>query len=161
MVRSGSYAPPGRDKQMAKAKFLMRTLVLAVAVFALGFIGHQLLLGRDYASIEPIMRSKEDMQAHMPFALITCFCFSAALVWIYSQGRSSKPWFGQGMRFGVAVWTMASVPLYLTNYVIEPWPGVFVAKILVWELVAVLALGVLTARLAKNDSVARPRSTTD
>jgi hypothetical protein len=137
---------------MTPIKFLIRTLVVAVAMFALGFVGHQLLLGHDYASIEPIMRSREDMQAHMPFALISCFCFSGALVWIYSQGRSPKPWIGQGIRFGVAVWAIASVPPYPTNYVIEPWPGAFVGKILAWELVDMLVLGILTARLAESDS---------
>jgi len=139
---------------MTTTKFLLRTLAVAIAMFALGFVGHQLLLGHDYVAIEPIMRSKQDMQAHMPFALISCFCFSAALVWMYSQGRNSKPWLGQGMRFGAAVWAIASLPLYLTNYVIEPWPGAFVAKILAWEFVAMLVLGVLTARMAKSDSVA-------
>ena len=58
----------------------------------------------------------------------------------------------RGVRFGIAVWAIATMPLYLTNYVIEPWPGLFVAKILVWELVAGLTLGILTARLARNDS---------
>ena len=72
---------------MISAKFLGRTLIVAFAMFVLGFLGHQLLLGRDYVSIEPIMRSKQDMQAHMPFALISCLCFSGALVWIYSQTR--------------------------------------------------------------------------
>jgi len=139
---------------MTTTKFLLRTLAVAIAMFALGFVGHQLLLGHDYVAIEPIMRSKQDMQAHMPFALISCFCFSAALVWMYSQGRNSKSWLGQGMRFGAAVWAIASLPLYLTNYVIEPWPGAFVAKILAWEFVAMLVLGVLTARMAKSDSVA-------
>jgi len=139
---------------MTTTKFLLRTLAVAIAMFALGFVGHQLLLGHDYVAIEPIMRSKQDLQAHMPFALISCFCFSAALVWMYSQGRNSKSWLGQGMRFGAAVWAIASLPLYLTNYVIEPWPGAFVAKILAWEFVAMLVLGVLTARMAKSDSVA-------
>jgi hypothetical protein len=147
-------------KPTTTIKFLIRTLVVAVAMFAFGFVGHQLLLGRDYVSIEPIMRSKRDMQAHMPFALISCFCFSGALVWMYSQARNSKPWLGQGMRFGVAVWAIVSIPLYLTNYVIEPWPGAFVAKILGWELVAMSVLGILTARLAKSDPVAGSRSTT-
>lgn len=79
-------------------------------------------------------------------------CFSAALVWIYSQTRVGKLWPIRGLRFGVAVWALATVPLYLTNYVIEPWPGGFVVKILAWELIAALFLGVLTAGLAKSDS---------
>jgi hypothetical protein len=136
---------------MTPGKFLLRTTVVALAMFVLGFVGHQLLLGRAYAAIEPIMRSKSDMQAHMPFAFINSLVFSAAFVWIYSQGRSARPWLGQGLRFGVAIWAIASVPLYITNYVIEPWPGIFVAKILAWELVAAEVLGILVAALAKND----------
>jgi riboflavin transporter FmnP len=97
------------------------------------------------------MRSKVEMMAHMPFALINCLLFSAAFVWIYCQGRSSKPWFGQGLRFGLAVWVISQVYQYITNYVIEPWPGMFVAKILTWELVAALLLGLLVAGLSKND----------
>jgi len=136
---------------MSYLKFLLHAIAVAIAWFALGFIGHQLLLGGAYVAIEPIMRSKADMQGHMPFALINGFIFAAALVWIYAQGRSAKPWPGQGIRFGIAIWAVASVPLYLTNYVIEPWPGLFVAKILAWEFVAALILGLIVAALARND----------
>ena len=145
---------------MTLGKFVLRTIVVAIAMFALGFIGHQLLLGHDYVSIEPIMRSKTDMEAHMPFALISCLCFAAAFVWIYSNGRSSdKPWLGQGLRYGVAVWALASVPLYLTNYVIEPWPGLFVAKVLGWEIVAAMLLGTVVAALSKNDGAGQREAT--
>ena len=140
---------------MTLGKFLLRTIVLAIAWFALGYVGHQLLLGRDYVAIEPIMRPKADMQAHMMFAPLSGFIFAAAVAWIYAQGRSAKPWLGQGLRFGVAVWAIASVPQYIANYTIEPWPGAFVIKILAWELVAALVLGVLVAGLSKNDGVAR------
>jgi hypothetical protein len=136
---------------MTAGKFVVRTVAVAVAMFVLGFIGHQLLLGRDYVAIEPIMRSKADMQAHMPFALVNSLCFSAAFVWIYSQVRHGGSWVKQGMVFGLAIWAVADVPLYLTNYTIEPWPGIFVAKLLVWQLFAVMALGIFVATLARHD----------
>ena len=145
---------------MPLTKFLLRTIVLAIAWFALGYVGHQLLLGRDYVAIEPIMRSKADMQAHMLFAPLSALFYSAAMVWIYAQGRSPKPWLGQGLRFGLAVWALAAVPKYIGNYTIEPWPGAFVAKILAWELVAALVLGILVAGLSKNDGVVRSSAAT-
>jgi hypothetical protein len=104
------------------------------------------------------MRSKADMQEHMPFALLFSLTFAAAFVWIYSQGRSTRPWPGQGIRFGVAIWAISRAPLYLTNYTIQPWPGMFVAKILAWELVAAVALGILIAALSKSDATARERA---
>lgn len=141
---------------MTVGKFLARTLAVAVAMFALGYIGHQLLLGRDYVAIEPIMRSKADMLAHMPFAAINSLCFSAAFVWIYSQVRGGGAWFVRGILFGLAIWAISDVPLYLTNYTIQPWPGIFVAKLLAWQLCAVVALGIFIAALAKNDLVRTP-----
>jgi hypothetical protein len=140
---------------MSLGKFLLRTIVMAIAWLALGYVGHQLLLGRDYVAIEPIMRSKADMQAHFPFALLSALIYAGAMVWIYAQGRSAKPWLGQGLRFGVAVWAIAAVPQYIANYTIEPWPGVFVIKILAWELVAAMLLGVLVAGLSKSDGAPR------
>ena len=138
---------------MTAGRFLGRTVAVAGAMFILGFIGHQLWLGRDYVAIEPIMRNKTEMQAHMPFALVSCLAFSDAFVWIYWQGRSSRPWLGQGIRFGIAIWAVARVPLYLTDYTIEPWPGIFVVKILIWELFQAMILGVLMAALAKGDTL--------
>jgi hypothetical protein len=142
---------------MTPGKFLLRTIVIALAMFALGYLGHQLLLGRDYAAIEPIMRTKPDMEAHMGFAVISSLIFSAAFVWIYSQGASARPWLGQGLRFGIAVWAIAKVPQYLTSYVIEPWPGMFVAKVLAWEFIVAVLLGTIIAALAGKD-VAQPRT---
>ena len=136
---------------MTTARFLRRILTIAVAMFILGFIGHQLLLGHDYVAIEPIMRNQTDMMEHMPFAFVNALCFSTAFVWLYSQLRSHRLWLMHGIRFGVGIWAVAMVPLYLTNYTIEPWPGVFVAKILAWELVAVTTLGIIVAAFAKND----------
>jgi hypothetical protein len=81
-------------------------------------------------------------------------------VWIYCHGRRAGPWLAQGIRFGAAIWAVAIVPLYLTNYTIEPWPGIFVAKILTWELLVVVTLGILTAALAKDDSGAKDGSHT-
>ena len=143
---------------MSFPKFLLRTIVVAIAWFVLGYVGHQLLLGRDYIAIEPIMRSKADMQAHMLFAPLSALFYSAAMVWIYAQGQSAKPWLGQGLRFGLAVWAIASVPQYIANYTIEPWPGAFVAKILAWELLAALVLGILVAGLSKNDGMVRSKA---
>lgn len=145
---------------MRLAKLVGRTVVVAIVMFALGFIGHQLLPGHDYVSIVPIMRNTPDMQVHIPLALLSSLCFAAAFVWIYSQGRSSdKPWFGQGLRFGVAVWALASAPLNLTNYMIESQPGLFVAKVLGWEMIAAMILGLLVAALSKNDGAAQERET--
>ena len=78
-------------------------------MFVLGSVGHQVLLGRDYASIEPIMRSKQDMQAHMPFALIICLCFSVP--WCGSIHRLGLPSRGLGKVYS-SEWQLGRLQLY-------------------------------------------------
>ncbi len=141
-----------RYTSMTAGKFIVHTVVVALATFALGFVGHQLLLGQAYVAIEPIMRSKAGMQSHMPFALVSCFCFAGAFVWIYSRLSPDASWLAQGVRFGLSVWAISTIPLYVTNYVIEPWPGGFVLRILTWELLVMTLLGILTAALSKGDA---------
>jgi hypothetical protein len=147
------HNPNPQETAMPLRIFLFRTAIVAVAMFGLGYVGHQLLLGGDYVAIEPIMRDRQEMMRHMPFALLSSLIFSAAFVWIYGQSKSARPWLGQGVRFGIAVWAISTVPLYLTNYTIEPWPGIFVAKILAWELVAMVLLGIVVGGLSRNNRV--------
>jgi hypothetical protein len=61
-------------------------------------------------------------------------------------------WLGQGVRFGIAIWAVVSLPLYLTNSTIEPRSGVLAAQILAWGLVATAASDPLRAASAKGDS---------
>jgi hypothetical protein len=110
------------------------------------------LLGRDYIAIEPILRNKADMQSHMPCAFISTLCFSGAFVSIYSKGRGDRYRLGQGVRCGIAIWALASLPSDPTDDPIEPWPGGFVAKILAWKLITMAGLSGVTLALAKRDS---------
>jgi hypothetical protein len=138
---------------MSFGKFLVRTVIVFVATFVLGFVGHGLWLSRDYRSLGPMMRSDAEAQTHLPWMLLAFFIYSAAMVWMYSQGHTGKPWLGQGLRFGGAVWAIASVPMYLINYAVEPWPGLIVTKQLCWDFIAVMLLGLLIAALSRKDAV--------
>jgi hypothetical protein len=143
---------------MTLGKFLVRTIAVFVATFLLGFLGHGTLLHHDYLSLGAMMRTEADGQAHFPWMLLGFFIYSAAIVWMYSQGNSGKPWLGQGFRFGAGVWAIASVPMYLINYAVAPWPGKIIVKQVAWDFVAVALLGILIAALSKNDAVAQPRA---
>jgi len=88
---------------MTLGKFLTRTVIVFVAGSVLGFLGHGLWLHRDYLSLGPMMRPEVAQQAHFPWVLLGFFIYSLAIVWMYAQGISSKPWVGQGFRFGVGI----------------------------------------------------------
>src|SRR5438128_300723 len=52
---------------------------------------------------------------------------------------------GQGIRFGIAVICLTTVPLYLIYYVVQPMPGATVAKQIVFDGILVLILGAIVA----------------
>ena len=46
------------------------------------------------------------------------------LTWIYVKGREAgKPPVSQGLRFGLAIAALMTVPIYLIYYAVQPWPG--------------------------------------
>jgi hypothetical protein len=138
---------------MALGKFLIRTVIVFVAGCVLGFLGHGLWLHGDYLSLGPMMRPEAAQQAHFQWVLLGFFIYSVAIVWMYAQGNSSKPWLGQGFRFGVGIWAIGSVPMYLVNYAVAPWPGMIIVKQIAWDFIALVVLGIIIAALSRNDAV--------
>ena len=135
-------------------RFVLRWAVLFIAANVFGFVVHGLLLQGDYAASPQLLRTQEDANRHFVYMLIGFACSSAALVWIYDRGIQARPWLGQGIRFGFAVWMLTSIPWFLTYYAVQPWPGAVVAKQISFELVTVLLMGVINARLHRSQRAA-------
>ena len=57
---------------------------------------------------------------------------------------------GQGLRYGLAVWLVASVSRYLTYFAIQPLPGGIVAMQIGLELVMMLLLGIVIAAIYRK-----------
>jgi hypothetical protein len=75
---------------------------------------------------------------------------AGAFVWIYSRGRETKAWLGQGLRFGLAVALLAVVPIYIVYYCVQPLPGMLVVKQVVFDTIVVLLLGAVVAFLYRD-----------
>jgi hypothetical protein len=73
--------------------------------------------------------------------------FSLGFVWIYAQGVNAKPWLGQGVRFGLAVWVITSLAEYTVSYAVQPWTASVVLTQIGCELVMNLIAGVIVAAI--------------
>lgn len=135
---------------MTWKKFVLAVVVLFVVNAALSFLIHGALLNADYAQYPDLLRTQEEAQRYFPFMLLNFLFFSVGFVWIYAQGVEEKPWLGQGVRFGVAVWVITSLSTYLTYYAVQPWSGTIVAKQIGYELFRALLLGVVVAALYRK-----------
>jgi hypothetical protein len=126
-------------------RFLVAWLVLFVAWFLGSFVVHDVLLHADYAAMSNLMRKEAEMQTFFPFMVLAHVILAGAFVWIYARGVEAKPWLGQGIRYGIAIVCLMTIPLYLIYYVVQPIPGGTVVKQILFEGILVLILGAVVA----------------
>jgi hypothetical protein len=126
-------------------RLLVAWLVVFVAWMAGSFVVHGVLLGADYARLPNLFRQPPQAQQYFPLMILAHVFLSGAFVWIYARGTEPRPWLGQGIRYGVAVALLTSVPMYLIYYVVHPMPLDTVLKQIVLEGLLVVVLGAVAA----------------
>jgi hypothetical protein len=135
-------------------KFIIAWIVVFVAWFLGSFVVHGVMLNADYMALSMLFRTPADSQKYFPLMILAHVMLSGAFVWIYARGVESKPWVGQGVRFGVAVAFLTTVPTYLIYFVVQPMPGDVVAKQITFDGVLMVILGVIVAWLYRGGKAA-------
>jgi hypothetical protein len=138
-------------------KFIIAWAVLFVAWFLGSFVVHGVLLRADYMQLSNLFRAEGDEQKYFPLMILAHLILSGAFVWIYARGVEPKPWLAQGVRFGVAVALLTTVPTYMIYFVVQPIPGDVVIKQIVFDGVLMVILGTIVAWLYR-DAAASLRS---
>lgn len=134
-------------------RFFLAWLAVFIAWFIGSFIVHGVLLHADYAQLSNLFRKEAEAQNFLPLMVLAHVIMSGAFVWIYARGVEPKPWLGQGIRYGVAVILLTTVPLYLIYYVVQPMPGATVAKQIVFDAILLLILGAIAAYMYRDTTV--------
>jgi hypothetical protein len=134
-------------------RFFLAWLVVFIAWFIGSFIVHGVLLHADYAQLSNLFRKEAEAQNFYPLMILAHVIMSGAFVWIYARGVEAKPWLGQGIRYGVAIVLLTTVPLYLIYYVVQPMPGATVVKQIVFEAILLLILGAIAAFMYRDATV--------
>ncbi|MGQ0383407.1 MAG: hypothetical protein ACT4UP_01770 [Gammaproteobacteria bacterium] len=131
------------------AKFLIASLVIFILWMLAGFAVHGQLLAGEYLETG-LMRPVEEQQQYFVWMIIAHLLMAVAFVWIYLRGRESRPWMGQGLRFGLAVSLLACVPIYLIYYCVQPLPGMLVMRQIAYDTIVLLVLGLVVAWLYRD-----------
>ena len=127
-------------------RFWISVVVMFVLSLGLGFVVHAVLLEQEYAKLQNLFRAPAEAENYFHFMLLAHLLIAVGFTWIYRQGREAgKPWFGQGVRFGVAVVVLMTIPIYLIYYAVQPLPGDLVAKQIVFDTFAVIIMGIVAA----------------
>jgi len=131
-------------------KTIVAWLVLFVAWMLGSFVVHAVLLRSDYMQLTNLFRAEADQQKFFPLMILAHVIMSGAFVWIYARGAEAKPWMAQGVRFGVAVALLTTVPNYMIYFVVQPMPGDVVIKQVIFDGVLVVILGMIVAWLYRD-----------
>ena len=129
-------------------RFWISGVVMSLASMALGFIVHGTLLHDDYAALGTMMRPEAEANNYFHWMIVAHVLMGFALTWIYRQGIDrSKGTISQGLRFGLAIICLMTIPMFLIYYVVMPFPAALVQKQIAFEVIGMLLLGVLVAWL--------------
>ena len=138
-------------------QFVISVVVVFIAAMLAGFVVHGLLLHDDYSKLVPnVFRTPKDAEGHFVYMLAAHLSMAIGLTWVYRQGRNASPWLGQGVRFGLALSVLVTIPIYLIYFAVQPLPSDLVAKQIVFDGVANVFIGIVTAFM-NRDVASAPR----
>jgi len=130
-------------------RFLLSVIVIFVLSMALGFFVHGFLLNQDYAQLPGLFRTQEDSANYFPYMLLAHVFIAVGFVWVYVKGKEDRPFLMQGVRFGVAIAILMTIPTYLIYYAVQPMPDAIVIKQIAYDTLGVILMGIVVAWLNK------------
>lgn len=133
---------------MINARLVLAIVAVFVLSAVLGTVIHAFLLKDDYLAVAQLYRTAADTKFLMIW--VGYLGFAIGSVWVYAHGVEDRPWFGQGVRFGIAIWLVLSVPSFLIEYATQPVPETLVWKQLAFEFINKIVLGVVTAAIVRK-----------
>jgi hypothetical protein len=131
---------------MAK-KFILSVVVLFVVTMLIGITVHAVLLKGDYAALPNLMRPEAEAGQYMGYMIAADLLIAIGFTWIYVRGKENKPWFGQGLRFGLAIAVVSTIPIYLIYHAVSPFPFDLVIKQIVYDTIGMMVMGIVVAAI--------------
>jgi len=138
------------NQPIMNKNFLISSVVMFVATMIVGFVIHGVILAQDYAALPNLYRGEEDSQNYFHYILLAHVLLGIGLTWIYRMGRDDSPWPGQGLRFGIAIAVLTTIPTYMMYFAVQPMPEAMAVKQIMYDTAAMLLMGMLVALLNRN-----------
>jgi hypothetical protein len=130
-------------------RFWITGVVLFVVTMAIGFVIHGTLLHAEYQAL-PIFRREADGMNYFPYMLLGHVALVFGIAWIYQQGvKAGVSWITQGLRFGIALSFVTTIPMYLIYYAVQPMPPALVGKQIVFDFIGNIIVGFVAAFINK------------
>lgn len=131
---------------MNKQRYVVSVLVTFVFVFLYDFLVHGFLLGDFYKQTAQLWRTEEEYK--MPVMLLSEFCFSAVLAFIFTRNYEGKG-IGEGIRFGLCIGLLLGT-IEIGKYSYMPIPMMLMLSWVLAALFTGLGAGVILSLVYKR-----------
>jgi hypothetical protein len=131
-------------------QFIISVIVVFVGTMLTGFVVHGLLLSSTYAALPNLFRPEQEAQDYFQYMILAHVLMATGLTWIYRMGRDDTPWLGQGLRFGLAIIVLMTLPIYLIYYAVQPMPADLTHKQMIFDSIGMLVMGPLVALMNRK-----------
>jgi hypothetical protein len=106
-----------------KKKIVMASVLVFVLFLIMDYVLHGILLGGLYAETAHLWRAPEALDRLAWIILAVDVVIAFLMVWLFSKGwEAGKPWLGQGVRFGLVLGLIFSLPMGFSMYAMMPVP---------------------------------------
>ena len=130
-------------------KFILTVIAVFIVANVLGMVIHAVLLEPEYAKLPNLYRGKDSVLLF--WINLGYLAFAIGATWIYGKGlEANRPWMGQGLRFGLALWLVLAVPSFVIAYAVQPVPSSLMLKQVGYELVGKLLIGLVIAAIYRK-----------
>ena len=130
---------------MNKVRLILTIIVVFVLANFTGFFIHAIWLKQDYMLVAPHYRAEGEQK--MVFIVLAYISFAVGSVLVFARGVEDKPLLGQGVRFGLLMFLILTVPSFFIAYAVQLVPAVLMSKQVLAELFDKVLLGIVTAFL--------------
>ncbi len=136
--------------------FMLSVVAVFVVAMLLGIVVHGTLLHKEYQALAPnVFRGEDDVKGYLGYLLIAHVIMAIGITWMYRAGRENKPWLAQGVRFGLGLAAIVTIPMYLIYFAVQPLPSDLVAQQIVFDTIGMVILGIVTAAVNRDAILGR------
>ena len=127
------------------AKAIISVVVLFVVTMLLGLVIHGMLLNDAYQATG-LFRSPAEQESYFVYMIAGHISLAIGLTWVYRMGyEPARDWFGQGIRFGLALFFLVPLTWYLIYHAVQPMPLELAVKQIVFDGIGIFVVGVIAA----------------
>lgn len=120
---------------MKQKKFWASVGLVWMVLMFTDWLFHGVWLAPMYQETARFWRPMSEMEKMMPYMWLGQFIFSAAFVWVYSNGVSKANQWGQAFRFAWAILFLKNIPELMGMWATVSYPGNLV---MAWLFISVV-----------------------